>query len=556
VDRRLVRHCLLTCFISLALSATRLAWGAPNDAAAQKLRDQAIDQDYLATNYAAAEKKLTQALGLCAKTSNCSPFVRARVHCDLGVVEFMQHKLDLARTEFATALMEDPNVGLDPNLSNTDVQREFAAVKSGGPPPAAPPAAAPEAPPAAAPEAAAGASGQGGMAHAAPARQQVHTPLPLYVEVPADLGATKVTVRYKPAGGIEWKTAPMLKMGDGYGVEIPCVDIGGREGELQYFIQAHDASGDLVASSGRSATPHIVAIVKKLTGEPLHFPSQPPPQACKPGSEQAETPSTTTTEAGDCPPGFPGCHTEGPASCESKADCMAAEECVEQVCKRVSEDERRPYKKNWLSIGVQAELMFMPGADDACAGGKGYTCFLSDSGAYYADIPVLGRDDKVLGGLANAPMLRILVGYDRVILPNVTVGGRLGYAVFGGGPQRPANGATGAGPSFMPLHIEARAAYWFGKNVFARKGLRFFALLAGGMTEADASEPIDVFSSSTKQVFVDAWTKTGLGFAALGPGMMYAITPNSGLVVELKVIELFPTAGTAIGAQLGYAIGL
>jgi hypothetical protein len=106
------------------------------------------------------------------------------------------------------------------------------------------------------------------------------------------------------------------------------------------------------------------------------------------------------------------------------------------------------------------------------------------------------------------------------------------------------------------LHIELRAAYWFGKNVFARKGLRVFALVAGGMTEADASEPIDVFSSATKQVFVDAWTKTGLGFVALGPGIMYAITPNSGLVVELKAIELFPTTGTAFAAQLGYAIGL
>src|SRR5258708_36662552 len=135
----------------MALLSARVAQAAPNDAAAQKLRDQAIDQDYLATNYAAAEKKLTDALTLCQKTTDCSPFIRARVHCDLGVVEFMLKKLDLARTEFATALMEDPGVALDPNLSNTDVQREFATVKSGGPLPAGPGAssAAPSAGPAA-----------------------------------------------------------------------------------------------------------------------------------------------------------------------------------------------------------------------------------------------------------------------------------------------------------------------------------------------------------------------------------------------------------------------
>jgi hypothetical protein len=524
---------------------------APNDAAAQKLRDQAIDQDYLATNYAAAEKKLNDALGLCQKTSDCSPFIRARVHCDLGVVEFMLHKLDLARTEFATALIEDPNVDLDKDLSNTDVQREFAAVKGGGPLPAGA-SAAPPAPPPPPPPASPPVTQAGGMAHSAPARQQVQTPVPLYAEVPPDLGATKVIVRYKPVGAKDWKTAPMSKMGDGYGGEIPCGDVGFNEGELQYFIQALDANGDLVAASGRSATPHSVAIVKKLEGEAPHWPDQPPPQACKRGSATAESTPAATTEAGDCPPGFPGCHAEGPGSCESKEDCVAGEDCVEHSCKRVSEEERRPYKKNWLSLGVQADLMLMPGANNACLGGMNYTCFRSDNGNYYADVPAKDIDDQVLGGFATAPMVRILVGYDRVLLSNVTVGGRLGYAVFGGGPQRP------GGASFMPVHVEARIAYWFGKNVFVRKGLRFYALASGGMTEADASQQIDVRTpgASNTTILVDAWTKTGLGFGALGPGLMYAITPNSGLVLEPKATILFPTFGFAFAAQLAYTIGL
>jgi hypothetical protein len=551
VVRRFVRKCLLPGILSSTLVSPRFAIAAPNDAAAQRLRDQAIEQDYLATNYAAAEKKLTEALGLCEKTSNCSPFIRARLHCDLAVVELMLRKIDLARTEFATALVEDPNIALDPNLSSTDAQREFAAVKSGSPAPSSPLAAPPSQ----------SAPSQGGMVHVPPARQAVMTPLPLYAEVPADLGATKLSVRYKPAGARDWKTVLMRPLPSlsgpayaGYGVELPCAEVGNGEGELRYFVQAHDANGDLVASGGRSAAPYSVAIVKRLEGEPPHLPNQPPPQACNAGPPPTET--APIAEASDCPPGFPGCHTARPTSCESREDCMSGDECVDRTCRRSGEIERE-YKKNWLSFGVQAELLLMPGAQDACIGNAGYTCFRSDNGSYYSDVPAKGVDDQVLAGFATAPMIRIMVGYDRVVLPNLTVGGRLGYAVSGGGPKRPDHGATGAGPSFMPLHVEVRLAYWLGKNVFARKGMRLYGALSGGMSEIDASEAIDVAppGSGNSRINIDAWTKTGLGFAALGPGAMYAFTANGGLVLEAKAIVLFPTSGFALGAQLAYTIG-
>jgi hypothetical protein len=543
VDRRLAHNGLFLGIPSLALLIPSFALGAPNDAAAQRLRDQAIDVDYLAANYAAAEKKLNLALSLCEVASNCSPFMRARLHCDLGVVQLMLHKVDLARTEFATALVEDPNVMLDPNLSSTDMQREFAAVKNGSPAPVGAVRAAARIAPA-------------GIVHAPPSGQAVSTPLPLYAEVPRDLAATKVTIRYKPVSGKDWKTISMLPTGAGYGAEIPCADVGNQEGELQYFIQVHDANGDLVATSGRSATPHAVVIVKRLSGEPPHLPGQPPPQACQTGLA-AEATGAVTAEASDCPPAFPGCHNEEARYCESRDDCVAGEECIERTCRRGSAHEELAYKKNWVSLGVQAELMFMPGADDACLGDRHYTCFLSSSGAYSPDIPVRGIDDQVIAGFAGAPTFRVLVGYDRAVGPNLTVGGRLGYAFFGGGPQRPAHNGTPAGPSFMPVHLEARLAYFFGRNVLAHVGPRFFVGIAGGMTEIDASESIDMVSKATPTVRtpVDAWTKTGLGFAAVGPGLMYALTPNSGPVLETKAIVLFPTAGVALAAQLGYELG-
>jgi len=44
---------------------------APKDAAANKLADDAIQGDYLATNFAEAEKKLRKAVALCG-TDACS----------------------------------------------------------------------------------------------------------------------------------------------------------------------------------------------------------------------------------------------------------------------------------------------------------------------------------------------------------------------------------------------------------------------------------------------------------------------------------------------------
>jgi hypothetical protein len=150
--------------------------------------------------------------------------------------------------------------------------------------------------------------------------------------------------------------------------------------------------------------------------------------------------------------------------------------------------------------------------------------------------------------------MRILVGYDRVIGQQLVVGGRLGYAL-NGGPQRP--GAA----SFLPVHAEGRVSFWFGHDPLGRAGFRFFALVAGGVAEVDAGVQVDVYASTQayamgqSQNYV-AWRKTGLGFAAEGLGAMYAITPSSGIVLEVKALEMFPTTGLGGGVQLGYAIGL
>jgi hypothetical protein len=413
-------------FVVLTLAA-RVVAAAPNDAAASKLREDAIFQDYLATNFADAQKKLAQALALCVQANDCVAATRARLHCDLGVIDFALQRPEDGRAEFAAALHEDPKITVDHNLSTPELEQEFATAKGVKPPP--------------------------------------------------------------------------------------------------------------------------------KDEEPPPAPTPPGPASTAPAPSPTSTGSTTPARDGsDCPPGFPGCDATNKRDCTSDDDCASRETCRDSTCQENKEAAPvdLPFERNWFSLGFQVEALLLPSAQNACAGGTGYSCF-DDGGGYYRQVPLAGADDVVNGGIGIGTM-RVLLGYDRVLGENFSVGGRLGFA-FGGGPQRPGSHA------FEPVHVEARGSYWFGHDPFGRKGFRFFVEASAGMAEVDASVPVDIYSSladynAGNSKNFNAWKKTGLGFAALGPGAMFALTPNSGIVLEAKAMEMFPTTGTVVALELGYTMGL
>jgi hypothetical protein len=390
--------------VASALGAPRAARAASNDAAANKLREDAIYQDYLATRFDQAHSNLLVALSLCAGAPDCTSATRARLHCDLAIIDFALQKPEDGRAEFAEAVKQDPTVAIDHDLSTPALEREFAA-----------------------------AGGHAHIAEAPPSAAEAKAPDPADSETPK--GAA-----------------------------------------------AHQGS--------------------------------------------------------DCPPGFPGCDAPDRSDKDEEAEATAP-------------PPDAPFKRSWISVGVQVDALLLPTGNNACAGGSGYTCF--NGSTYYAAKPIAGADDVVNGGIRLATK-RILLGYDRAIGGNFTVGGRLGYA-FGGGPDRP------GGRGFDPVHVEARASYWFGHDPLGRAGLRFSATAALGFAEVDATVPADVYASlaayqAGQSQTYDAWRKTGDAFGSVGLGAMYAFTPDSGLLLEAKGMEMFPTTGTVVGLQLGYVIGL
>jgi hypothetical protein len=276
-------------------------------------------------------------------------------------------------------------------------------------------------------------------------------------------------------------------------------------------------------------------------------------------TEETPTPSTEKPvkekeKESDCPPGFPGCAVE-PTACDTDAECLNGQKCVNFVCaggEAADDTSSLPYKKNWVSVAFQEDFLVLPSATNACAGASGYTCF-SSSGTYSGTAPPLNNADDIVNAGISPATMTILAGYDRSLTKNFEIGTRLGF-ILGGGPQRP------GGSAFLPVHAEARVMYWFGKNPLARKGFRFFLVAAGGIGEIDGKVLVDDYANQAdykagKSVDYNAWTKTGTGFAGAGGGMMYAILPFTGIVLEVKGKVLFPTVGGGLDAQLGYVFG-
>ena len=115
------------------------AIAAPKDAAANKLADDAINSDYLATNFAEAEKKLRKAVALCGADACTSAKCAHACSATSGSCSSQGSSgAEDGRAAFVEALKADPSIGLEKDLTTPEIEAAFQAAKGGG---IAPPAA-------------------------------------------------------------------------------------------------------------------------------------------------------------------------------------------------------------------------------------------------------------------------------------------------------------------------------------------------------------------------------------------------------------------------------
>jgi hypothetical protein len=209
-------------------------------------------------------------------------------------------------------------------------------------------------------------------------------------------------------------------------------------------------------------------------------------------------------------------------------------------------------KKNWLSLHFEQDFLVYPARDNVCASNVAgtseapqYACFQNGSRFGYTtgqDIqPSVGNHVASGVGVATS---RVLLGFDRLVSPNVSIGARAGFA-FRGGP----------GGTFLPFHGEVRANYWLGSDPFESAGLRPYFSLSAGIAEVEGDVLVQYYTPAGEKASLAAWRTTGKGFAGLAFGTMIPFAGNSGIVPEVRAMEMLGASALAFDVALGYAYG-
>jgi hypothetical protein len=558
-------------FSALLLFAAGSVRAAPRDAAATQKIEEAINKYYLATEFDKAEALLKGTLEACE--DRCSGGVKGRAWMYIGIVRGSgRQDIAGAQEAFQQAAAYDPNVKLDEALSTPAVKQAFIAATGG--------AAAVETPKAAAAAAAAPAGGAvPGNMECTPSVKTVEMQRPIPVACTTDEPASKVTLRYKAFGADEWSQVPMTKKGEYWQGEIKCADTG-VPGKLRFYVQAKDKDGEELDSFGSKKQPSEIKIVSKTDEEPPAYPGQPPPQKCMSASECPEemvgTPACPTGGAKKgrgnkgwgspcdtsqecdvgllCQQGDSGRTCENAPKCDSNGDCPSGSICKSGTCDITEEEEAAPgahgkFKRNLIGLHFAPDLAFISGKD-VCASSD-FSCFYGD-GTPYTGTPAPGHAGSLNGGFTIGTV-RLMASYERLFTGNIGAEARVGFA-FNGGPK----GASG--PAFLPLHLEVRGKYWFGQDVFTRKGLRPYVAVGGGIAQVDAHLAVNIYDptlpAGNQTPQLDAYRKLGQAFVGGGGGVMYAFGVNHGLVLNFNFILMLPATGFVIQPSIGYQLAL
>lgn len=552
---------VLISFLSLLAST---AHAAPGDTALKKKIDEALTTHYLATHFDRAEQTITDAISACG--NRCSPAVLAKAWMYVGIIRGSgKEDQPGAKEAFATAKKLDSNVALDDALASPPTKKTFAAAQSAGGKRGKKPS---------------GSEGGETKMVCSLAASEVQTRRPIPIACSAVEEASKVELRYSLNDGDKWVRVKMKKRDGRYQATIPCTATN-RSGVLRYYVRAQDSEGTAVDSLADKNDPLEIELVKDTDEEAPALPDEDPPKRC-----------SKAAAAKGAPVGEEDEEEEPPQECLASEECTNGGPCVDGFCKAPSggakTEKGGPAALNWFGMHGAVDLAIV-GGEDVCSRDsqrdKGFVCFYEDTEDQYLFNTQPGVDNNIKTGFAVATV-RLMASFDRLVGDNVTLGGRLGYAFRGGPPS-----GEDQEVKFLPLHAEIRASYWFGSKPFTTSGFRPFVGASAGAAQVDAKLPVTVgdcggqpdgsapsspgatlpkdqqFSVNcgkgqlaagqrAARLKLDAYKKLGKGFAGLHAGVVYAITKDSGIMLNLNFMYLLPTTGQVIEPSLGYVFGI
>ncbi|APR87493.1 hypothetical protein A7982_12842 [Minicystis rosea] len=369
------------------------------------------------------------------------------------------------------------------------------------------------------------------------AEQGILRPVPIAVDLPEDMGlrARRVLLHYHLWGDPDWTTLELRRRGARFEGAVPCLEVSTVTGDLRYYIRVHDAEGNVVASAGSIAKPYIVVIKHDTT--------------LAEGTRQ----TAKCPDPADCPRGLPGCPSERviDVPCRSDADCNQGMTCgFRSVCEHVTR------RKTWVSLAVEQGFGLIA-RDDACGlwaqEHEGFACFRKDGKQYVGNPVHVGEPP----GAAAAPT-RVVIGVDRLVAEELTVGVRVGVTVRGEGPT-PRDGTA-----YVPISAAARVTYWFGADPFARPRIRPFAFLTAGYGMTDLRTTTDVREDPTKTYYQGGndleqrlvlWKRAGDGFAGAGAGITIPLGTRAAAFAELSALGVFPFGALLVTPSAGVMMG-
>lgn len=564
---RLVAPAVLAFFAATGAASTAVA--APKDAQAQKAYRQALEDEYLMTNFDDAEKRLRAALDTCG-SSGCAPSVKAKLYLGLGIVlAGGKGQPDAAREAFAKALELDPAATPDPDFASSDVKKAFDEAK----------AAAKKAGSGASSTGPAPVSGDRPLELLPVPEQRVNVPVPVYL-TPSEAAGKKITrvvMFYRGVSGGAVKELELDKSGRSYRGNVPC-KAAAKKGQLELWFEGRDGRNKVVARLGGPNEPEIVQIVDELSGKPPSWPGFAPPDPCEGGGvDEAGSSRMQCVDTGDCPDGEVcssfQCVKKPAASSDTGASKDESDEVTETDVEEPEGDSKA--RKNWFSLWFAPDLAMIQGTEVCSTAGQTnekYVCLRSDE-SRYAGIPTPGQGNNVNFGFGLGTM-RFGIAYERVLTEGLTLGARLGYAT---------GGTSAGGASFVPVHAEGRLGYTLGSDPFSGPGVRPWLFIAGGFAQVDvpvevqvvedgaacgADDPSNFSSPCTEPTStgtdvpeqriqtLTAVKQAGLGFAGAGAGVSFVpvdlLAISLGLKFSMTVPVVIPVLSPEISIGMGF----